>query len=332
MDSTTLTEEIDNLFDFSELFVDDKPSLINMAEEKTLRELDAPLVQQAPLCINAANPQAPLELKSGLIHLLPKFRGVNNVRRELFGMKQHTHETLFDYWERFKELCASCPQHGIPEQALISVFCEEECSKISVIDTSSSSNFINHSLNPLETALVLNSGDLDEMALEQVRWLDANQNKPIHSKNFESLELGGLSCRIWPHQRQLLVPQNVKAQFDDTRFVSAVAENRYTCLFSQATTAIHERGFELDPDSDLDKSMVATVDVFQWADFIKPPTTAGVLSIVQEFYSNFANKDDDDRVFVRGKRVPISREIIRVFYKLPDVHADIDCAYVASMG
>ncbi|KAF7815174.1 uncharacterized protein G2W53_029143 [Senna tora] len=52
------------------------PSLNNMAEEKTLKELDAPPVQQAPLCITAAAFQAPLELKSGLIHLLPKFRGL----------------------------------------------------------------------------------------------------------------------------------------------------------------------------------------------------------------------------------------------------------------
>ncbi|KAF7841815.1 DNA-directed DNA polymerase [Senna tora] len=133
-----------------------------MAEEKTLKELDAPPVQQTPLCITATTLQAPLELKSGLIHLLPKFRGlanedpynhlkefqvvcsitsweqimktfleryypasrVNNVRRKLFGIKQRTHETLFDYWERFKELCASCPQHGIPEQALINFFYE----------------------------------------------------------------------------------------------------------------------------------------------------------------------------------------------------------------
>ncbi|KAF7810537.1 uncharacterized protein G2W53_037280 [Senna tora] len=230
MDSTTHIEEFDNLFDFSELFAEEKPSLINMAKEKTLRELDAPPVQQAPLCITAANPQAPLELKSGLIHLLPKFRGLTNedpynhlkefhvvcssmkpnritedhiklrafpfsledaakkwwfylpvgsitsweqmmktflesyypaskminVRRELFGIKQHTHETLFDYWERFKELCPSCPQHGILEQALISVFCEGLLP--------GARNTINGAAG--ETALVLNSGDLDEMALE----------------------------------------------------------------------------------------------------------------------------------------------------------------------
>ncbi|KAF7802111.1 uncharacterized protein G2W53_041222 [Senna tora] len=198
LNSTTLTEELDTLFNLSELFTEEGPSLINMAEEKTLKELDAPPVQQSPLCITAANLQALLELKSSLIHSLPKFRGlanedpynhfkefhvvcssmkpdkitedhiklrafpfslkdgakkwlfyllagsitsweqmmktflgryypasrVNNVRRKLFGIKQRTHETLFDYWERFKELCASCPQHGIPEQALINFFYE----------------------------------------------------------------------------------------------------------------------------------------------------------------------------------------------------------------
>ncbi|KAF7808435.1 uncharacterized protein G2W53_035178 [Senna tora] len=64
-------------------------------------------------------------MKNFLERYYPASR-VNNVRRELFEIKQHTHETLFDYWERFKELCASCPQHGIPEQALISFFYEDE--------------------------------------------------------------------------------------------------------------------------------------------------------------------------------------------------------------
>ncbi|KAF7815567.1 uncharacterized protein G2W53_029536 [Senna tora] len=114
-----------------------------------------------------------------------------------------------------------------------------------------------------------------------------------------------------------------------SRILIVKSESRV--INSHISIAIHERGLELDPDIDLDRSMVATVDVLQWADFIKPPTTVGMLSIVQEFYANFADKDADDRVFVRGKRVPITREIIRDFYKLPDVHADLDCAYVPSM-
>ncbi|KAF7843943.1 DNA-directed DNA polymerase [Senna tora] len=165
LNSTTFTEELDTLFDLSGLFAEEGPSLINMAKEKTLKEL------------------APLELKSGLSHLLTKFKGltnedpynhlkefhvvyssmkpdriteehiklrafpfsledvaqkwlfniptgsitswdqmmktfleryflasrVNNVRRNICLIKQHTNEILFDYWERLKELCVSCP-------------------------------------------------------------------------------------------------------------------------------------------------------------------------------------------------------------------------------
>ncbi|XP_016681260.1 uncharacterized protein [Gossypium hirsutum] len=33
-------------------------------------------------------------------------------------------ESLFDYWERYKKLCASCPQHGLTEQSLLQYFYE----------------------------------------------------------------------------------------------------------------------------------------------------------------------------------------------------------------
>ncbi|KAF7821529.1 hypothetical protein G2W53_026984 [Senna tora] len=126
-------------------------------------------------------------------------------------------------------------------------------------------------------------------------------------------------------------PLKSKARFERTRFASAIAKNWYNCLFSQSTIGIQERQLELDLEGDPDRSMIDTVDVLNWADFIKIPTTAGMLSVVQEFYANFANKDADERLFVRGKRVTITREIIRDFYKLPNTHADIDCAYAALM-
>ncbi|KAF7820928.1 DNA-directed DNA polymerase [Senna tora] len=49
-----------------------------MAAERTLRELNAPPVDQQPLCITAQTLATPFKLKSGLIHLLPKFRGLPN--------------------------------------------------------------------------------------------------------------------------------------------------------------------------------------------------------------------------------------------------------------
>ena len=45
-----------------------------------------------------------------------------NLRREICSIKQNDLETLYEYWERFKRLCASCPQHGVSEQLLIQYF------------------------------------------------------------------------------------------------------------------------------------------------------------------------------------------------------------------
>ena len=47
-------------------------------EKRTLRELAAPNVNQQPLCIEYPTLEVAFELKSGLIHLLPTFRGLEN--------------------------------------------------------------------------------------------------------------------------------------------------------------------------------------------------------------------------------------------------------------
>ncbi|PIN27218.1 hypothetical protein CDL12_00011 [Handroanthus impetiginosus] len=153
-----------------------------MANEWTLRELPALDLTQQPLCIDYPQLDIPFKLKSGLIHLLPTFRGLENedphplcyeqmklrafpfsladkakdwlfylspgsirtwtdmvslfldkffptsratnIRKEICGVKQRDTETLHEYWERFKQLCVSCPQHGISEQLLIQYFYE----------------------------------------------------------------------------------------------------------------------------------------------------------------------------------------------------------------
>ena len=47
-----------------------------MADQRTLRELAAPDMNYNGLCIEYADVTIPFELKSGLIHLLPKFSGL----------------------------------------------------------------------------------------------------------------------------------------------------------------------------------------------------------------------------------------------------------------
>ncbi|XP_010244273.1 PREDICTED: uncharacterized protein LOC104588150 [Nelumbo nucifera] len=47
-----------------------------------------------------------------------------NIKKEICGIRQFSGETLYEYWERFKQLCASCPEHQIPDQLLIQYFYE----------------------------------------------------------------------------------------------------------------------------------------------------------------------------------------------------------------
>ncbi|XP_076887835.1 uncharacterized protein LOC143538087 [Bidens hawaiensis] len=168
-----------------------------MAAEQTLRQWGTHDVTQQPLCINYPAMEN-FELKSGLIHLLPSFRGLENedphkffkefhvvcsgmkphnitedqiklrafpfalqdsarewlyylppgsvttwndlarlfldkyfpevkaslLRKEIIAIKQAKREALHTYWERFKRLCARCPQHGISENQLLQYFCE----------------------------------------------------------------------------------------------------------------------------------------------------------------------------------------------------------------
>ncbi|KAF7810327.1 DNA-directed DNA polymerase [Senna tora] len=82
----------------------------SMAEEKTLREHVAPQVNQGPLCIATPTLQAPLELKSGLIHLLPKFRGLMN-------------EDPYQHLKEFHVVCSNIkPERVIEEQIKLRAF------------------------------------------------------------------------------------------------------------------------------------------------------------------------------------------------------------------
>ncbi|WP_369294480.1 hypothetical protein, partial [Klebsiella pneumoniae] len=38
----------------------------------------------------------------------------SSIRKEISGIKQSQGETMYEFWERFKRLCSSCPNHQIP--------------------------------------------------------------------------------------------------------------------------------------------------------------------------------------------------------------------------
>jgi len=46
------------------------------------------------------------------------------IRKEISGIKQQSGESLYEYLERFKNLCSSCPHHQIPQHLLLQYFYE----------------------------------------------------------------------------------------------------------------------------------------------------------------------------------------------------------------
>ncbi|XP_012482849.1 uncharacterized protein LOC105797412 [Gossypium raimondii] len=69
---------------------------------------------------------------------------VAELRREIVGIRQKEAESLYDYWERFKKLCASCPQHGITEQSLLQYFYEGlKPMEINMVDVASGRALVN---------------------------------------------------------------------------------------------------------------------------------------------------------------------------------------------
>ncbi|KAK7356313.1 hypothetical protein VNO80_15582 [Phaseolus coccineus] len=49
---------------------------------------------------------------------------VTSIRKEICRIRQQDRESLYEYWERFKRLCTSCPYHQINKQLLIQYFYE----------------------------------------------------------------------------------------------------------------------------------------------------------------------------------------------------------------
>ncbi|KAL0287052.1 UNVERIFIED_CONTAM: hypothetical protein Scaly_2777400 [Sesamum calycinum] len=130
--------------EFEEEFVAQNP-------ERTINEMTSPYLNQQPLCIEYPTLDVDFELKSGLIHLLPTFRGLagedphkylkefhvvcsgirpQRVTEEYesfhspWAIKQKIGSTLYLRDPLFKQFVESCPHHQIPNHRLIQYFYE----------------------------------------------------------------------------------------------------------------------------------------------------------------------------------------------------------------
>ncbi|XP_050895222.1 uncharacterized protein LOC127101824 [Lathyrus oleraceus] len=136
------TIESDSEFDYlHNLFASDSELDFAMADNRTLRQLVAPDVNY-----NGEDPHKHLKefqgaAKDWIYYLEPNSIAswtalkkvfleryfsasrAASIRKEICGIRQGN-ESLTEYWERFKHLVSSCPQHQIIEQLLIQYFYE----------------------------------------------------------------------------------------------------------------------------------------------------------------------------------------------------------------
>ena len=78
---------------------------IEIMANKSLKELASPDLNHQPLCIDYPDLDASFELRSGLIHLLPTFRGLS-------GEDPHKH------LKEFHVVCSSMKPQGISEEQI----------------------------------------------------------------------------------------------------------------------------------------------------------------------------------------------------------------------
>ena len=100
-----MLSETDTVPDLVESSSDSEEQVMDRAApvERTLRELAEPDLNQQPLCIQYVDLEVNFELKSGLIHLLPKFHG-------FAGEDPHKH------LKEFHIVCSSIRPQGVTEE------------------------------------------------------------------------------------------------------------------------------------------------------------------------------------------------------------------------
>ncbi|XP_017629135.1 uncharacterized protein LOC108472132 [Gossypium arboreum] len=107
----------------------------------------------------------------------------SELRRSILGIKQKYDKSLYEYWERFKKLCASCPQHGLSEQTLLQYFYEGLLPmEMKMIDAASGGALVN--MTPTQTRELIST-----MAANSQQFGATNEpRRRVHEVSTVSLE------------------------------------------------------------------------------------------------------------------------------------------------
>ncbi|KAK8573700.1 hypothetical protein V6N13_009788 [Hibiscus sabdariffa] len=107
----------------------------------------------------------------------------SEIRRSILGIKQKHEESLYEYWERYKKLCASCPQHGLSEQTLIQYFYEGLLPmEMKMIDAASGGALLN--MTPTQARELISTMAANSQQFGAI----SEPNRRVHEVNNVSIE------------------------------------------------------------------------------------------------------------------------------------------------
>ncbi|KAK8544435.1 hypothetical protein V6N13_056215 [Hibiscus sabdariffa] len=107
----------------------------------------------------------------------------SEIRRSILGIKQKYEESLHEYWERYKKLCASCPQHGLSDQTLVQYFYEGLLpTEMKMIDAASGGSLFN--MTPTQAKDLISTMAANSQQFGAI----SEPNQRVHGVNTVSLE------------------------------------------------------------------------------------------------------------------------------------------------
>lgn len=130
-----------------------------------------------------------------------------NIRKEICDIRQDNRESLYEYWEWFKKLCASYPYHQISEKLLIQYFYEGLLHiDSSMIDVASGGALVDKTLEAAKNLIANMAANSHQFGTR----LDT-LSKHVNGVNVSSIEQQLASLTTLVHQMTTCTMQTAKA-------------------------------------------------------------------------------------------------------------------------
>ncbi|XP_027338002.1 uncharacterized protein LOC113851755 [Abrus precatorius] len=170
------------------------------------------------------------------------------IRKEISGIRQFSQESLYEYRERFKKLCITCPHHQISDQLLIQYFYEGLASmERSMLDEISGGALMDKT--PSATRALIDNMAKNSQQFNTRTMAPMREVHNVHQPNHMAANSNKLETRIeelTTFVRQLVVAQQTVTQRRVTRDCPICSSTEHTsdcCLLlrdSSQQASVHE--------------------------------------------------------------------------------------------